>query len=221
MLTVAGVSAHELAAEFGTPMYVVDEDDFRAACPSLPRRVRRRATSTTPARRSCPWRRVRWIAEEGLGLDVCTGGELAVALAAGFDPARIGFHGNNKSDASSSVRSRSASAGSSSTPTSRSSGLAAIAAERGVRQPVLLRVTAGVEAHTHEYIATAHEDQKFGFSIAEGEALAAMQAIAATAVARPRRSALAHRLADLRHLRLRGRGAAGARACTPQGSAPG
>ena len=64
--------------------------------PRLPRRVRRRTTSTTPARRSSARRSRRWIAEEGLSLDVCSGGELTVALRAGFDPARIGYHGNNK-----------------------------------------------------------------------------------------------------------------------------
>ena len=126
----------------------------------------------------------RWIAEEGLGLDVCTGGELAVALAAGFPPERIGLHGNNKS------RRRAAPA-----PSRAGVGhvvvdsfdeidrLAAIAAAAGVRQRVLVRVTVGVEAHTHEYIATAHEDQKFGFSLRDG---AAERAVAAVLAARRR-----------------------------------
>ena len=177
MLLVAGVSVAELAAEFGTPAYIVDEDDFR-----------QRARDFKQAFAGCDvyyagkaflsLASVRWIAAEGLSLDVCTGGELAVALRAGFDPARIGFHGNNKSCAE---LERAVEAGvgrivvDSLTEIDR---LAQVAADGGVRQQVLLRVTAGVEAHTHEYIATAHEDQKFGLSLADGRAEEAMQLIA-------------------------------------------
>jgi diaminopimelate decarboxylase len=98
-------------------------------------------------------------------------------MAAGVDPARIGFHGNNKGERE---LERAVDLGvgriivDSNTEITR---LAAIAADRGVQQPVLVRVTVGVEAHTHEYIATAHEDQKFGFSISEGAARAAMEAV--------------------------------------------
>jgi diaminopimelate decarboxylase len=176
-LTVAGVGATALAARFGTPLYVIDEDDFRA-----------RATAFKDAfagfdvyyagKAFLSLASVRWISEIGLSLDVCTGGELAVALHAGFDPARIGFHGNNKSVAE-LTRAVTSGVGrvivDSDLEIER---LARIAAEHGVVQRVLLRVTAGVEAHTHEYIATAHEDQKFGFSIAEGEALRALEVIA-------------------------------------------
>ncbi|MDQ3096125.1 MAG: diaminopimelate decarboxylase, partial [Actinomycetota bacterium] len=101
----------------------------------------------------------------------------AVALRAGFDPARIGFHGNNKSWAE---LERAVEVGvgrivvDSLTEIDR---LAQVAAAQGVRQQVLLRVTAGVEAHTHEYIATAHEDQKFGLSLADGRAEDAMRLI--------------------------------------------
>jgi diaminopimelate decarboxylase len=113
---------------------------------------------------------VRIIAAEGLSLDVCTGGELAVALAAGMPPERIGLHGNNKSVAE--LR-RAVDAGlgriivDSFDEIER---LIAIARETGTRPRVLVRVTVGVEAHTHEYIATAHEDQKFGFSLTGGAA---------------------------------------------------
>jgi diaminopimelate decarboxylase len=177
-LSVAGVSASSLAEQFGTPLYVVDEDDFRA-----------RATTFRDAfdgfdvfyagKAFLSLATVRWTADAGLGLDVCTGGELAVALRGGFDPARIGFHGNNKSVAE---LERAVAAGvgriivDSDLEITR---LAEVARRYDVRQPILLRVTVGVEAHTHEYIATAHEDQKFGFSLAEGEAIRAMKAIAA------------------------------------------
>ena len=101
-----GRRRRDLAAEHGTPAYVVDEADFRAGPGTSRRRSTRRSptcaaapTSTTRARRSCAPTVARWVAEEGLGLDTCTGGELAVALRAGFPAERIGLHGNNKCDA--------------------------------------------------------------------------------------------------------------------------
>src|SRR5665213_2114498 len=96
VLTVAGVAADDIAHEFGTPAYVVDEADFRARCriwlqafPGADVYYAGKAFLTTAI--------ARWVDEEGLRLDVCTGGELAVALHAGFDPSRIALHGNNKS----------------------------------------------------------------------------------------------------------------------------
>jgi diaminopimelate decarboxylase len=119
----------------------------------------------------------RWVAEEGLSLDVCTAGELTVALRAGFDPARIGFHGNNKSVAE--LR-RAVEAGVGRIVVDsfdEIDRLVSLTAELGRTVPVMVRVTAGVEAHTHEYIATAHEDQKFGFSITAGDAFEAVRRI--------------------------------------------
>nr|MDQ3308264.1 diaminopimelate decarboxylase [Actinomycetota bacterium] len=177
MLLVAGVSVAELAAEFGTPAYIVDEDDFRQRARDF-RQAFAGCDVYYAGKAFLSLASVRWIAAEGLSLDVCTGGELAVALRAGFDPARIGFHGNNKSWAE---LERAVEVGvgrivvDSLTEIDR---LAQVAADQGVRQQVLLRVTAGVEAHTHEYIATAHEDQKFGLSLADGRAEEAMQLIA-------------------------------------------
>jgi diaminopimelate decarboxylase len=177
-LTVAGVGATSLAAQFGTPLYVIDEDDFRARAIAF-RDAFADFDVYYAGKAFLSLASVRWISEIGLNLDVCTGGELALALHAGFDPARIGFHGNNKS-VTELERAVSSGVGriivDSELEIER---LARVAAEHGVRQRVLLRVTAGVEAHTHEYIATAHEDQKFGFSIAEGEALRALESIAA------------------------------------------
>ena len=121
----------------------------------------------------------RWIAEEGLSLDVCTGGELAVALRAEFPPARIGLHGNNKS-ADELRRALEAGVGRIIVDsTEEIDRLAHFTAELGVEAPVMVRVTAGVEAHTHEYISTSHEDQKFGFSITGGDALAAVRRVLA------------------------------------------
>jgi diaminopimelate decarboxylase len=121
----------------------------------------------------------RWIADEGLGLDVCTGGELAVAMAAQFPPRRIAVHGNNKSRAE-LQRAVDARVGHVIVDSfDEIERLAAIAAAAGLRQPVLVRVTVGVEAHTHEFIATAHEDQKFGFSLRDGAAERAAAAVLA------------------------------------------
>ena len=173
ILEVGGVDVATLAADHGTAAYILDEDDFRA---------RARAFRTEYAEAFdglCGGADVyyagkaflctavaRWVLEEGLSLDVCTGGELAVAQRVGFPGARIGFHGNNKSvdelraaltygvgrivvDSYDEI-----------------DRIVALARELGVVAPVMLRVTVGVEAHTHEFIATGHEDQKFGFSLA-------------------------------------------------------
>jgi len=180
VLQVAGVAVTDLADQHGTPAYVVDEDDFRARARAF------RDEFDTAFRPLCGGADVyyaakafhsvataRWIAEEGLNLDVCTGGELAVALHAGFPAARIAMHGNNKAD---DELAAALSAGVGRIVVDgwdEIDRLAALAREQDVRPQVLVRVTVGVEAHTHEYIATAHEDQKFGFALAGGAAAAA------------------------------------------------
>ncbi|WP_174533726.1 diaminopimelate decarboxylase [Micromonospora chalcea] len=171
-LTVAGLDVRDLAAEYGTPAYVLDEDDLRERCREF--RAAFPDADVYYAGKAFLCRAVvRMIAEEGLFLDVCTGGELATALSAGMPAERIGFHGNNKSVAE-LTRAVDAGVGriivDSFTEIDR---LSELARERGVRPKVLVRVTVGVEAHTHEFIATAHEDQKFGFSLAGGAAAAA------------------------------------------------
>ena len=157
---------------YGTPAFVLDEDDLRARCRDF--RAAFPDEDIYYAGKAFICRAVvRIIAEEGLYLDVCSGGELAVALAAGMPADRIGFHGNNKSMAE-LTRAVDAGVGriivDSDQEIDRLTGLAR---DRGVRPRVLVRVTVGVEAHTHEFIATAHEDQKFGFSLAGGAAAAA------------------------------------------------
>ncbi|BCL13664.1 diaminopimelate decarboxylase [Micromonospora sagamiensis] len=171
-LTVAGLDVRAVAAEFGTPVYVLDEDDLRSRCRDF--RSAFADEDVYYAGKAFLCRAVvRMVAEEGLHLDVCTGGELAVALAAGMPPERIGFHGNNKSVAE-LTRALDARVGRVILDSfDEIDRLTALARERGVRPRVLVRVTVGVEAHTHEFIATAHEDQKFGFSLAGGAAAAA------------------------------------------------
>jgi diaminopimelate decarboxylase len=178
VLEIAGVPVTDLAAEFGTPTYVIDEDDFRGRARAF-REAFAGADVYYAGKAFLSVTSARWIAEEGLSLDVCSGGELAVALRAGFDPSRIAFHGNNKS-LGELARAVEVGVGRVVVDSPVEIGrLADVASSNGIRQRVLLRVTAGVEAHTHEYIATAHEDQKFGFSIAEGDAFRAMQQIVA------------------------------------------
>ena len=175
VLTVAGISVTEIADQVGTPAYVLDEADLRA-------RARAFATAFAgwdvyyAAKSFLCTAVARWVSEEGLGIDVCTGGELAVTQRAGVDLRRVGLHGNNKSVAE-LRQGLIAGVGRVIVDSfAEIARLADLAAELGVRPRVMVRVTTGVEAHTHEYIATAHEDQKFGFSIAGGAAAEALRA---------------------------------------------
>jgi diaminopimelate decarboxylase len=177
-LEVGGVPLSALVAEHGSPAYVLDEADFRARARAFRDAFAEYDVFYAGKAFLCTTT-ARWVAEEGLSLDVCSGGELAVAERAGFDPARIGFHGNNKTPEE--LR-RAVALGvgriivDSFIEIER---LAAIVAEAGTTARVMIRVTAGVEAHTHEYIATAHEDQKFGFSITGGDAFDAVRLVEA------------------------------------------
>ncbi len=177
-LTVGGVALTDLVAKHGSPTYVLDEDDFRARARAF--RDAFAAYDVFYAGKAflCTTT-ARWVAEEGLCLDVCSGGELTVAERAGFDPARIGFHGNNKTLGE---LERAVEIGVGRIVVDsfiEIERLAAVATELGRSTRVMVRVTAGVEAHTHEYIATAHEDQKFGFSITSGDAFEAVRRIRA------------------------------------------
>jgi len=181
-IRVGGVDLRAVAAEFGTPCYVIDETDFRSRCRRW-RTAFEGATVYYAAKALLTLGIARWVADEQLGLDVCTGDELAVALRAGVDPARIVFHGNNKSDAELRTALQAGVGRIVIDAFAELRRLAALGAELGVRPDVLIRVTVGVEAHTHEFIATAHEDQKFGFSLAGGQALAAVtEALGATSL---------------------------------------
>ena len=178
-LTISGLSARELATQFGTPTFFIDEDHFRdrarAWAHSLEQHFGQSAGDVYYAAKAFICTDVaRWIKEEGIGIDVCTGGELAVALAGGIDPKKIEVHGNNKSVAEID---RAVQVGVKTIVIDslfEIDRVAAAASKHGVRQGVLLRLTPGVEAHTHESISTAHEDVKFGFSIASGAAAVAV-----------------------------------------------
>ena len=176
-LVVGGVRMPDLLAEHGSPAYVLDEADFRARARAF--RDGFGGWEVFYAGKAFLCTAVaRWVAEEGLSLDVCTGGELAVAERAGFPMARVGFHGNNKS-VGELERAVELGVGRVIVDSFHEiARLAEITRELGRTARVMVRVTAGVEAHTHEYIATAHEDQKFGFSISSGDALAAVREVA-------------------------------------------
>lgn len=179
-MVIGGVDVRDLARDFGTPLFVLDEDDFRQRARGFKQAY---GDDTSPAdvyfagKSFLSIATARWIAEEGLNLDVCSGGELALALRAGFPPERIAFHGNNK--LTDEMRSALAAGIGSFVVDSfeEIARLAYLAEDADVRARVLVRVTVGVEAHTHEFIATAHEDQKFGLSLATGDAQEAVRRV--------------------------------------------
>ncbi|MDO5662394.1 MAG: diaminopimelate decarboxylase [Brachybacterium sp.] len=180
-LEVGGVSVSRIAEEIGTAVLVVDEVDFRQRARAFRDAF---ATAFAPlagahvsyaAKAFVCTEVARWVDQDGLGLDVCTGGELAVALRASFPAERITQHGNNKTDEE--IR-RALEVGVGRIVVDsleEIDRIARLARKAGTRAPVLLRITTGVEAHTHEFIATAHEDQKFGISLAAGDALEAVR----------------------------------------------
>lgn len=172
--TIAGVAVTDLAQEYGTPLFVVDEDDFRSRCREIASAFGGGKNVHYAAKAFLCSEIARWIDEEGLSLDVCTGGELAVALHANFPPERITFHGNNKSIAELTAAVKAGVGHVVLDSMTEIERLNTIAGEAGIVQDVFVRLTVGVEAHTHEFISTAHEDQKFGLSVASGAALAAV-----------------------------------------------
>ena len=175
-VTIAGVPLSEIAEEFGTPVMVFDEDDFRSRCRDMADAFGGADRVHYASKAFLSKRIARWVNEEGLALDVASLGELQIALAAEFPAERITVHGNNKSarflqacvdakvghvviDSADELQL-----------------LDLVAAKAQHVQPVLIRVTPGVDAHTHEFIATSHEDQKFGISLATGDAFEAAKA---------------------------------------------
>ncbi|MBT2439386.1 diaminopimelate decarboxylase [Streptomyces sp. ISL-36] len=172
---VGGIPVTRLAAEFGTPAYFLDEADFRARCRAWSDAFGQDADVFYAGKAFLSRAVVRWLHEEGLNLDVCSGGELATALSAGMPAERIAFHGNNKSPQE-IQRAVEVGVGRIVLDSFQEiARVAHIAQSLGKRQRVQIRVTVGVEAHTHEFIATAHEDQKFGIALAGGQAAEAVR----------------------------------------------
>lgn len=177
-LTIGGLDVRDLAKEYGTPLYVLDEEDFRSRAADF--RQAFHDGEVHYAAKAFLCREVaRWIMQEGLGIDVCSAGELAVALSVDFPPERITMHGNNKSIVE---LEKAVTVGVGHVVVDSFEEIARLgylAEKHGVRPKVLIRVTVGVEAHTHEFIATAHDDQKFGLSLSSGAAAEAARRILA------------------------------------------
>ncbi|MDP9935204.1 diaminopimelate decarboxylase [Paenarthrobacter nicotinovorans] len=174
VLTIDGIAVSELKEQFGTPLFVMSESDFRSRardfkdsfdaafadiCGGVDVYYAGKSFLCTAV--------ASWVAEEGLRLDTCSGGELAVAARAGIAGPNLGLHGNNKSDAEIN-RALDMQVGRIVVDSlDELERVAKIASGRSEIAKVMLRLTPGVHAHTHEFIATAHEDQKFGLSMAE------------------------------------------------------
>jgi diaminopimelate decarboxylase len=170
-LLLGGMDVREAAARFGTPVFLCDEADFRGRCRDFREAFGDTAGVFYAAKAFCSRAVLRWVSEEGLGVDVCTGGELEVALQAGVPPAMITLHGSNKLTGE-LERAVAAGIGHIVVDSFDEIGrLTDIAGGRDRQRPrLLVRVTTGVEAAAHEFVATAHDDQKFGFSLASGAA---------------------------------------------------
>lgn len=177
-LTIGAYDMVQLAHEFGTPLYVFDERELRETCREYLQEFRSRYPDTEVVYASKAYfgkAIARLIAEEGLAMDVVSGGELAVALAAGFPAERLYFHGNNKSAQE--------------LQEALAAGIGRVVVDNGYelellneiagtfnrRQPVLLRLAPGIDPHTHQHLTTGAVDSKFGFPMVGGAAEAAVR----------------------------------------------
>ncbi len=176
----AGVPASELSAQFGTPLFVIDEQAFRAAAIHTKQTIERAAASIGTnakvyyaSKAFLSTEIASWLQQDGLNMDVASGGEFAAALAGGMPAARMGLHGNNKS-----LREigRAVTEGIGAIVIDSEIEIERIAAAAGAQekiQPVRLRINTGVHANTHDFLATAREYQKFGIPIKDAPALVA------------------------------------------------
>ncbi|MFF1677135.1 diaminopimelate decarboxylase [Streptomyces sp. NPDC058256] len=167
-VTVGGVSLAEAADRFGTPVYVLDEQEVRERCRTY-RTAFPEADIVYAAKAFLCRAMAHWVQEEGLGLDVCSAGELALAVTTGFPPERIVMHGNAKSPEDLRTALRLGVGRIVVDSTSEIARLAAIT-PAGTRQKVMVRVVPGIAAGGHTKIRTGTEDQKFGLSITDGSA---------------------------------------------------
>ncbi|MDH3293647.1 MAG: diaminopimelate decarboxylase, partial [Acidimicrobiia bacterium] len=172
-LSIGGCDTVELAREFGTPLFVYDEEHLRARCREAVAAFGEHATYATKAFLCTAMARLAH--EEGMGLDVATGGELHVALAAGVPARRLVMHGNNKSTSELEMA-RQVGVGRVVVDSfDELDRLEKLHAADGLAPKVLLRVSPGVRAETHAYVATGQDDSKFGFTVSTGAAQAAVE----------------------------------------------
>ncbi|BAU29096.1 diaminopimelate decarboxylase [Aneurinibacillus soli] len=177
-LEIGGCDTADLVRTYGTPLYVYDETLIREKCQTYVKAFEETGFRFQVAYASKAFMCMamcRLVAEENMSLDVVSGGELYTALTAGFPAARIHFHGNNKTE-DELVMALDAGIGCFVVDNFYELEiLNDLARERGVIVPIMLRLTPGIEAHTHEYISTGQDDSKFGFGVATGQALAAVK----------------------------------------------
>jgi diaminopimelate decarboxylase len=178
-LSVGGCDVAGLAERFGTPLYVYDEGELRARCREYAEAFGADAVSYASKAFLCI-AMARLVDDEGLNLEVASGGEAFVAQRAAFPAARLSFHGNNKSDAELRDALTAGVGRIVVDSTDELDRLERLVADGCPKASVLLRVTPGVEAHTHEYIATGADDSKFGITVSSGAALAAATRVVAS-----------------------------------------
>ena len=212
-LVVGGCDVVDLVAEFGTPAYIYAEDDIRARARAYLDAFSARTDDfeVLYASKAAPITAIyRLFAEQGLSVDVASGGELHMALRRGFDPARIYLHGNNKTEAELRYAIE---AGVGHVIVDSFDEIARLDAMLDRPQDVLIRVTPGILPSTHSYVQTGGLDSKFGFGLEDGLAARAIAEVLGLPKPAPGRPARPHRLADLRARALRGgdRGAGRAR----------
>ena len=171
-LCFAGMDTGALAAEFGTPLYLMDEDRIRANCRTFQRAAKaafgERYRILFASKAASFKHLYRVMREEGMGIDVVSQGEIYTAKAAGFPMEKAFFHSNNKTDADICAAMDAGVGYFVSDNTEELAALEQEAAKRGIRQKVLLRLTPGIDPHTYEAVATGKVDSKFGFAIETG-----------------------------------------------------
>lgn len=172
-LEIGNVDTVDLVKDFGTPLWVIDEQGFRQNCRDIKQAFSRLGESMViyASKTLCTTAICKIVAQEGLGLDVVSGGELYTAIKAGFPVEKIYFHGNNKSREEIKMAVEAGIGRIVVDNFYELKLLDKICKELGKEQDVLLRITPGVEAHTHEYIKTGQIDSKFGFTLPDGQAM--------------------------------------------------
>ena len=174
-MTIAGQEVTRLAAEYGTPLYLMDEQRIRSNCRMYLKAFRENfPEGSLPlyASKAASFKQIyRIMAEEGMGVDVVSSGELYTALAAGFPAERIHFHGNCKTDADIAYGVASGIGCFIADNREELLALEKTAAGAGVTQAILLRVTPGIDPHTYEAVSTGKVDSKFGAAVETGQAM--------------------------------------------------
>ena len=178
-LTIGGKDTVELAEKYGTPLYVMDENEIRRACRrylhSMEENYGGHGMVAYASKAFCCKEMCRIAGEEGLGLDVVSGGEIYTALSAGFPAERLIFHGNNKTHAELALALEKGVGRIVTDNLTELRTLNQMAGAAGRKQGIMLRIKPGIDAHTHDFVRTGQIDSKFGFALETGEAFEAVK----------------------------------------------